>query len=285
MKRIWLFLSLFAATVFQSNAQTTIPFYGFELSNYEVGDTLLYIRDHNDYAWESNWKTLLVVTDKENLGTEISYTFQKTERYWHWSVANEIDTLTQTSFSISITNDPVVGNSNNILGMNLYSFDSALVEPGGYITYGVAGGLKEVEYNAIFLGGYSVEYLLFQNLGIVKYDTWQFNGSDLTTDDLSLLYARLQYYGVYGEYDPIALSVAATKNKSPVLNYNALDKTLRLKAAAGAVDKVELFDVLGHRVLTSEFKSKSIPLNHLPTGVYFFQLIGEQTSTGKILVH
>jgi len=282
MKRL-LFVTAFAlvACVFQSNAQTSVPFYGFELSNYEVGDTLEYYNvawsgafDHSSQGYKA-W----VIIGKEVTGNDSTlFTAAHTELY-SWSINGSPmqQEFVQDTVQWLLINNAVYGNGNNILGDTMLAADSA-----GTLEYDtvtdlkhilVAGQNSDADYN----------YEATQNLGIITYQLSGGGPDDEDFYDDNLSFAHLEHYGIYGAYSPLYLAVDVAKPIAPVVTYNDEDRTIRASAAQPN-EWLKLYDVLGRCVLTADINAEQIPVGQLNQGIYFYAVIGHQTASGKLWI-
>ena len=272
-------LTLLVATVFQSNAQTSIPFYGFELSNYEVGDSLLY-STHRQFVVSGgtcNGKKLFVILDKVQTSPDtVKYTVKQLYRFY-CSGAPQPTEGADTVF-IAVSNDTVVNNNNNLLTEELTVANDVWLST--ILVFDTVQGLKHLNVD---VGGFEFvcEYDALQNVGLTTYKRSE-GGMEINTH--SLLYARLQHYGMYGEYDELVLSAPAVNQAIQPLEYDVLNKTLTVKNETTNRASLRLYDEIGRCVLTAQPNAKTISLNHLTHGIYFYQFVGEQTATGKILV-
>lgn len=271
---------LIFATAFQSNAQTTVPFYGFELSNYEVGDTLEY--DVSVY-WaftgaSCSGKQVFVILDKQFVGTDtVSYSLLSVRKVYCMGAPAPNEST--DTFSLFISNDTVLGNSNNLLGQHLIAYDTLYT---GFVNFDTTSGAKHLAAN---LSGFEVVYAYdaLENLGLVNY---VFASGDPSTmsSSYTLIYANVLHYGIYGTYEPIYLSSEQPKIQNALVEYNALTNSLELKSISNDFGLLRLYDLSGRCVFTTAPYTKSVSLGHLQSGMYFYQLVDKQTAKGKIVV-
>ena len=270
------------ASVFKSNAQTTVPFYGFELSNYEVGDTVEYLTSSYNASLGSSClrREAFAFLGKTPIGTdsiayEVAYTYYQMCEFPGVPVQQW---LTKDTVERLLANDPVYGNDNNILDFMLFNCDSAAPNVCMEFAFDTINGLKHLKaelYNNV--GWYSYEAT--ENIGLTGYH--YFDDASRNTD---LVYARLQNYGVYGQWQPIYLSVGQAELQNALVEYDIVNKLLCVKNEANDYDALRLYDVSGRCVLNAEPNVKSVSLAYLTPGLYFYQLVGKESSSGKILV-
>lgn len=285
MKRFWFVVAVALMTsAFQSNAQTSIPFYGFELSNYEVGDTLEY-NNHYFYSYLAvayAYDTVVwVIIDKQVLSDSlVEFTARKVNKGNSFESANGT-TLTYVWYtadtvSVQISNDSITPNSNNFLGVWTHN-DSAT------ITYDTLNGLKHLQLHWV-TGPYdSLDISALENLGITQYHRGESYLYQI--ENHTLVYANVQHYGIYGEYQPLYSSTPRQINQDAlVVAYNEKNKMLQLKPTVHLDGVITLYDVLGRSVFSSNMNEREFYVGHLTTGLYFYNLTGNQTASGKVLI-
>ena len=156
-------LSLLIMTCLKLQAQTQFPFYGFELSNYEVGDTLEYYYSYNSFEKGSHeFNLLFEFVKKDTYGNDsIRYTTLR-----HDNLGNSIDTILST-----VTNDTIYNNDNNFLDVKLVSFDTIMKGyDSAYFKYDTLSGLKRINLKLSKDGGYiKKSYSAIENIGIIEW--------------------------------------------------------------------------------------------------------------------
>jgi len=282
-----LFASVVAAffAVAPTDAQS-VPFYGFELSNYEVGDTLEYALWTYEYPYECNGFVSYTILDKQTLNADsVLFTVQTlhSTSCFQSGVGGYQDDEADTVLRL-ITNDTVYGNHNNVLDKMLRVFDTTGVTlDSPYLVFDTVDGNKRLRLHLVEDLGAADAYTAIQNLGITELNH---DEEDVMQSmyHYTLVYAHTEHYGVYGQWQPFFLNVdAASDRNALVVTYDERDKTIHTFTQQPN-GQLRLFDVPGRCVLTADVDAKPIPTERLNQGIYFYSITGAQTASGKLWI-
>jgi hypothetical protein len=281
MKRLWLLIAL-VGCVFKNNAQTTVPFYGFELSNYEVGDTLQYTYTKATGVTGvmcTGYKAWVVLTKSFIAVDTLHYTARHIEKTHCASNQNsyEEDFMLYDTVSWIINNELVYGDSNNIFSYFLAPCDTFLCQ--GFV-FDTVNDQKELSLNVQnFEGDY--HYYVKQNLGVILYHFTPW-GEIEWSQYVGLTFAKLANNGIYGGWQPMYLNTPEVDHHDLSVLYDAESRLLTLVSNGWIRESFKL-RVLGRCVLSSEVNQKTIPVNNLPNGIYIYSISGQKN--GKIWIY
>ena len=277
VKRIFLFVSILLSLNLKGQCQ--FHFYGHELSNYEVGDTLIYTR------W--NWTSMqggdcyrnqfYTIINKGITGTSdsIIYTLQYVFSYSGqgcWPSASGIDT-----FQTVISNDTVYDNNNNLFfyGLHKMDFDTSILLPpfdSTFVRYDTTSGLKRLKSKYIS-SMYGYGYLAIENIGLIYFgegsEDPQFGSWSST-----LKYAHLANYGIYGTYFPVIYNDIADpeKTQSEISIYpNPATNEIKISNLSSEENQITIYNLLGQQVKNisvSNEQNHTINISDLPSGIY-----------------
>jgi hypothetical protein len=258
MKKLFTFILFFLLFNSKSYSQSHIPFYGFELNNYETGDTLKYVYHHTDSGSGhplTDIMTYSIIAKKNISGSSIRYTIKIDDGAF-------IDTIESV-----ITNDTVYNNYNNILQL-------PVVEPA---TLDTIHGLKR-------LTNLGEPYIAVQNIGIITYGSWYvgiFPGFNDT-----LLYAHLTHYGIYDIHHPVILGVdnPSTSTSCISIRYDNGSPVLFISSSQNILSlTLTLYDLLGQKIETKSISIGNNPLNlnGFFKGMYLYKVSSNGNAIGQ----
>jgi hypothetical protein len=292
MKKLYITIVFLFALSSTSRAQTQFPFYGYELSNYEVGDSLEYVTTTSVANGEScEGHDLYCIINKESLSGNDSI------RYTIRSFSNSICNIGSNFHGFSlldtlkavINNDTVYKNDNNLLGFLLYAFDDSSAKEGkaagdtSFIQFDTVNGNKKLhlQYSSSAQNyGYDAE----QNIGITStYQNYEDQGQ--TNFSTSLEYYHLAHGGTGGTltqlYDNVIQPPIAKFSAS--IRYDNNGNAFLLLSSTQNLDNsiLSIFDLLGRNVKTLQVTNGSnlIDMQTLPKGMYLYKA----ESNGNIL--
>lgn len=276
MKKILLFCSFILLLNTKSHGQIQFPFSGFELSNYEIGDTLEYYFYQSIQTGYAYWNEVFIVIDKNSLSgnDSIEYTFRKVRNF------NE-DTV-----QIIITNDSVYNHHNNILGLELTPFDTSGFGQldSAYIKFDTTSSLKRLRMNIVgglFGQGYNAK----ENIGLIH---WYYNSGNINiySFEYNLLYAHLAHFGIYGVYVPTNIEESIADNLISIYPNPANENLFIQKTQRSNSASVQVFNYTGQLVFENKnFKEENIDTQNLQNGFYVLKYSdGNNYSVKKFLV-
>ena len=289
MKKSFLFFSFILLLNTKSHSQTQFPFTGFELSNYEIGDTL----EYSDSNYVSNWvytgwhfyKELIVIIDKQNVGIDtIIYTYE-----------SSISPTDKDTFTRVITNNLICNSVTGIPWRLLYCSDTFVnftYADSVVVSFDTINGLKRLTTygydtdNSFYPGHYQV----IQNIGMVNYDDLYFLAAGPAFSFSTLIYAHLAHYGIYGSiYVPLFYyNIDETKKDNLISIYpNPADENLFIqKTQRSNSTSVELYNYAGQLVFQNKnFNEENIDTKNLQNGFYVLKYAdGNNYSVKKFLV-
>ncbi|HZG01573.1 MAG TPA: T9SS type A sorting domain-containing protein [Chitinophagales bacterium] len=224
-----------------------------------------------------NGKKLFVILNKvQTTPGTVEYTVKQLYRFY-CSGAPQATEGTDTIL-VTIANDTVVNNANNLLdGVLTVANDGWLSTS---LVFDTVQGLKHLNVDVSGFE-FACDYDALQNIGLTYYRRSE---GGMEINEHMLTYARLQHYGIYGQYNQLILSTPSGYQIAQAVEYDFINKILKLKNEANDYDALRLYDVSGRCVLNVQSNVKSVLLNHLIPGVYFYQLVGKESASGKILV-
>ncbi|MEI7803157.1 MAG: T9SS type A sorting domain-containing protein [Bacteroidota bacterium] len=276
MKKILLFFFIVLLLNIKSQAQIQFPFTGYELNDYEVGDTLEYYFYQSIQTGYAYWNEVFIVINKNFLSgnDSIKYTFRKVRNF------NE-DTV-----QIIITNDSVYNHHNNILGLELIQFDTSGFGQldSAYIKFDTTNSLKRLRMNIV--GGFSGEgYNTSENIGLIN---WYYNSGNINiySYEYNLLYAHLAHNGVYGTYLPTSIEEPQTNNLISIYPNPADENFFIQKSQRSNSASVQVYNYTGQLVFENKnFKEENIDTGNLQNGFYVLKYSdGNNYSVKKFLV-
>ena len=281
MKKIVFLFSLILILNSKTQAQLQIPFSGYELSNYEVGDTLEYFHYQAIQTGYAFWNQIFVVTEKFFLSNNdsIDYTFKSI-------IICCIDTL-----HIIITNDSIYNNDNNILKRLLYPFDTtglAFLDSSSF-QYDTISGLKNL--SSYISSDFSEGYSAIQNIGITR---WFYFGPTLSVGSYkdTLIYAHLSHYGIYGNYAPLGYNEISNPKFDISLSPNPATTEIKITNLSPTENQISIFNLLGQQVLyrvanflkVGNSNHATINISDLPAGIYVVTIFDGEKFVCKKLV-
>ncbi len=237
----FIFVCFFITDSFGQN----VPFTGFELSNYEAGDTLEYKFTHTPVLFSSSFCTgyyLFEILNKQQISSDtIEYSVKKV--YYSFCMGAPFPTQGIDSFEFIVSNDSLLNHSNNLLGVYIYKPDSTEWDI-VYFAYDTIAGLKHL---SMALSGFehSEGYEAQQNIGILNTSKSDADGG---TTLYELSYANLDHYGLYGEYHEIVLDIAELPASSNLnIYFDEASKSLSICNNRSGLNQSEfaIYDVLG----------------------------------------
>jgi hypothetical protein len=291
MKIIYkIILLIFFLSSLTKNSYAQYPFYGFELSNYEVGDTLEYFREIQ-YGWDPgdmpcNYQDLYVITGKatDAKGDSEMYQFWHIDfeycPYYYSGNSNGV-------FQLVINNDTVYNNDNNLLGYQLSKFDTSGSLGGNidsnYVVYDTINGLKRLKLGINSLAG-TMGYEVIQNIGLIDYgqttECCGFNNGQL-------IYAHLAHYGIFGTYEYISDGVSNSVHPQTNISIrydNGGNALLFYSSNENVVQPiVVVYDLLGRKVETQPINTGANLINspNLAAGIYLYRVSSEENMLGQ----
>jgi hypothetical protein len=286
MKKLFILSFVFLLLNTKSYSQTKqFPFYGFELSNYEVGDTLEYYSNY----WQPPGPTpsyidtdIYTITKKENISSDtIRYTIQDTYSFY----IPGSNPITKTQYlERLITNNAIYNNNNNILEQLLPAMDTT---PGNSFQYDTIIGRKTlwVSVNNINIKKYTynvLHYEAIQNLGLTTFSNWTNPVPPFYMD--TLIYANLAHYGIYGTYSKLIDNInqpSVFMGNISIRNDNGNAYLFLTSSQNLSSPVLTIYDLLGRPLETKQINigSNPINLNNFAKGIYLYKV----TSNGNVL--
>lgn len=270
MKRFFL-VSVLSALI-QTETRAQFPFYGYELNNYEVGDTLeYYYYSAAALGYFQSYQLYRILQKDVFAGDSIKYTFDYISGYPPYYLR---DTVSKT-----FDNDTVYNNKNNLFGLTLWdSTDNGLDS----LTYDTIGVLKRIKFKSEQLFNQK-HYEVMENVGIIN---WGYKQGDFLPDEESytLLYAHLAHYGIYGSYFPVIFTSLESdiSLQKVFIHYDNGSVFLSLSSNNNLTHlQLSVCDLSGRRIKTMPVTVglNRIDMSNFPKGMYLYKLESE----GKII--